>query len=117
MDENKLDPEVAAFVRERKLRWLNWGAPLIFVALLFGWIVLWVALTSKPPRRMGEPCEHSSECGGVKAMCLVTEEGSICAPTCEKQTDCPPGYSCLMTHLIGESGARTGTMALVCQKN
>ena len=80
MDEQKLDPEVAAFVRERKLRWLNWGLPLIFVGLLFGGIVLYVALTSKPPLRMGDPCERSIECG-VKATCLVTVEGSICAPS------------------------------------
>ena len=116
MDEQKLDPEVAAFVRERKLRWLNWGGPLIFVALLFGGIVLYVALTSKAARRIGDPCERSSDCG-VKASCLVTVEGSICAPWCEKQTDCPPGYSCQMSDLINESGAKTGTMTLVCQKN
>jgi hypothetical protein len=117
MDQQKLDPEVAAFVRERKLRWLNWGLPLIFVAVVFGGIALYAALGTKPARRVGDPCESSSECGGVKATCLVTEEGSFCTPTCEKETDCPPGYGCFMADLITKSGGKTGTMMRVCQKD
>src|SRR5262245_26120767 len=116
MAEQKLDPEVAAFVRERKLRWLNWGAPLILVALIFGGIILYVALTSKPELRMGDPCERAIQCG-IKSTCLVTEEGSFCAPYCEKPTDCPPGYGCKVTEQINESGQKGGGWMFVCIKN
>jgi hypothetical protein len=116
MDERRLDPEVAAFARAHRWRWLNWAGPILAALAIFGGIALYAALFSKPALRMGDPCERSRECG-PKAMCLITEEASICAPYCEKPTDCPPGYSCKMSQLINESGQKAGGWMLVCMKN
>jgi len=107
--------DAAEFARSHRNRWMNWGIPLIAVAVLFGGLVLYASVAGKKAHALGEPCETSRDCG-ARGLCVVAAEGSTCTRYCEQAGDCPGGWICEAHEELNQNGDWVGTMTRACAK-